>query len=220
MKFNSRVRRCQSRFLLSRILRLPQFVYQRQPVQETMVRDTTHEECPICMERLKYGVETNCGHLYCAECFNMNWQRNFTTSPMPCPYCRQNVTLLIPCFTDAEANTSGLNEEREGHLHNIQTYNRLYSEHPRSMVEQLRDLPILLRHMLGEMLTWRGLEMLSRMRVIICLVVGVLYAITPIDLVPEAFLGIIGLLDDLVVVIFLLIQVSIVYRNVVTNRDW
>ena len=61
---------------------------------------------------------------------------------------------------------------------------------------------------------------MSRFRVIVCLVTGVLYAIMPVDLIPEAFLGLLGLVDDVIVIAFLLIQVSVVYRTVVANRDW
>lgn len=42
----------------------------------------------------------------------------------------------------------------------------------------------------------------------------------PIDLIPEAFVGLLGLIDDVIVIAFLLIQVSVVYRTVVANRDW
>lgn len=66
----------------------------------------------------------------------------------------------------------------------------------------------------------RGIETISRFRFIICVFTAVLYAIAPIDLIPEAVLGLIGLIDDVVVIAFLLIQVSIVYRTVVANRDW
>lgn len=85
---------------------------------------------------------------------------------------------------------------------------------------QLQDLPTILRHIWAEMFTWRGIETITRFRFIVCVVTAVLYAIAPIDLIPEAILGLLGLIDDVVVIAFLLIQVSVVYRTVVANRDW
>ncbi|XP_047479379.1 E3 ubiquitin-protein ligase RNF170-like [Penaeus chinensis] len=85
---------------------------------------------------------------------------------------------------------------------------------------QLQDLPTILRHIWAELFTWRGVEMISRFRVLICIVTAIIYAIMPIDLIPEAFVGLLGLIDDVIVIAFLLIQVSVVYRTVVANRDW
>ncbi|XP_045581038.1 E3 ubiquitin-protein ligase RNF170 [Procambarus clarkii] len=185
-------------------------------------RSASENECPICMDPAKFAVETNCGHMYCASCIIQNWRTNFSTSPMPCPFCRQEVTLLLPCFSEGETNTAELQEveERERIMVDVQQYNRMYSEHPRSFYGQLQDLPTILRHIWAELFTWRGIEMLSRFRFLICVATAILYAITPIDLIPEAFLGLLGLIDDVVVIAFLLIQVSVVYRTVVANRDW
>lgn len=62
--------------------------------------------------------------------------------------------------------------------------------------------------------------MAFKLRVILSVVMAVLYVVSPIDIIPEAFLGLLGLADDVVVIIIILIQVSIVYRTVVANRDW
>lgn len=62
--------------------------------------------------------------------------------------------------------------------------------------------------------------MAFKLRVIMSVVAAILYVVTPIDIIPEAFLGLLGLADDVVVIIIILIQVSIVYRTVVANRDW
>ena len=42
---------------------------------------------------------------------------------------------MLPCFSEGETNTAELTEieERERLLKDIQQYNRMYSEHPRSV---------------------------------------------------------------------------------------
>lgn len=198
---------------------------QRGNLEGNMVRtrrSTSENECPICIDPAKFAVETNCGHMYCGNCFILNWQTNFSISPISCPFCRQEVTLLLPCFSEGETNATDPTEvqEKERLIGEIQRYNRMYSEHPRSYYGQLQDLPTILRHIWAELFTWRGIELMSKFRVIVCVITGFLYAITPIDLIPEAFLGLLGLIDDVIVIAFLLIQVSVVYRTVVVNREW
>lgn len=85
---------------------------------------------------------------------------------------------------------------------------------------QLQDLPTILRHIWAELFSWRGIFLAFKLRVILSVVMAILYVVTPIDIIPEAFLGLLGLADDVVVIIIILIQVSIVYRTVVANRDW
>ncbi|XP_066947336.1 E3 ubiquitin-protein ligase RNF170-like [Macrobrachium rosenbergii] len=204
---------------------LARFLSRSPTTEENMVRvrrPSARNDCPICIDPVRFAVETNCGHIFCANCLIQNWKYNLSTSPMACPFCRQEVTLMLPCFTERETNTAELPEieERERLLNDVKQYNRMYSEHPRSLYGQLQDLPTILRHIWAELFTWRGIEIMSRFRVIVCLATGILYAIMPVDLIPEAFLGLLGLIDDVIVIAFLLIQVSVVYRTVVANRDW
>ncbi|KAK3871470.1 hypothetical protein Pcinc_023377, partial [Petrolisthes cinctipes] len=185
-------------------------------------RPSTERECPICIDTPTYAVETNCGHIFCAKCFVQNWQTNFTVTPTLCPFCRQEVTLLIPCLTDNEQNTTDETEvrEREHIMGEVGQYNRMYSTLPRSFTNQILDLPTLLRHLWREIFTWRGLAMLSKLRVLFFIVLGVVYAIAPVDLIPEAFLGVLGVFDDIVVALVILFKLIEVYRDVVANRDW
>ena len=47
------------------------------------------------------------------------------------------------------------------------------------------------------------------------------YFIIPIDILPESALGILGLLDDLLLLMMAVVYVTIVYRAYVTGRiDW
>ncbi|KAB7506336.1 E3 ubiquitin-protein ligase [Armadillidium nasatum] len=171
------------------------------------------QDCPICFDNLNFAVETNCGHLFCGNCFFEYVNRNIP--PVSCPICRQSVTVILECFTRAESETtSGTDQQTADSIKsNCLAYNARYSNHPRSIWGQLRDLPTILRHVWAELFTWRGLGVLYRMRIILCFVVAFIYAVVPFDIVPEAFFGFLGLLDDLFITLFLLLQVATFYRN-------
>lgn len=57
-----------------------------------------------------------------------------------------------------------------------------------------------------------------RIRIILCLVAALLYLLLPFDILPESVFGILGYLDDLLVLLLLAVYVSIIYRNFVANR--
>lgn len=80
------------------------------------------------------------------------------------------------------------------------------------------DLPTLLRHAFREMFSVGGLFWMFRIRIILCLMGAFFYLISPLDFVPEALFGILGFLDDFFVIFLLLIYISIMYREVITQR--
>ncbi|KAF2356632.1 Zinc finger C3HC4 RING-type [Trinorchestia longiramus] len=177
--------------------------------------DDDQSECPICMDRVRYGAETNCGHLFCCDCILRVWEENVNRMAcITCPYCRQDVKMLLCCYssTECSSRSGAVTEEREQNTRRLNNYNRLHSQDS-SYWEHVRELPTVLRHVWAELFTWNGLQLFYRVRVVLCFLVGLLYAISPFDLLPEAMLGIIGLLDDVMVVGFLLVQVSVLFRS-------
>ena len=50
------------------------------------------ENCPVCLGRLQYPVETNCGHRFCAECMLEYWRHDQWPGPARCPVCRTTVS--------------------------------------------------------------------------------------------------------------------------------
>ncbi|NXE28725.1 RN170 ligase, partial [Ardeotis kori] len=54
--------------------------------------------------------------------------------------------------------------------------------------------------------------------IFLCLLGALLYLASPLDFLPEALFGILGFLDDFFVIFLLLIYISIMYREVVTQR--
>lgn len=83
---------------------------------------------------------------------------------------------------------------------------------------QIRDVPVLLRHLFNELLQGQ-LNQFIALRMGMSLLVSIIYIVLPIDMVPEMFFGFLGFLDDLMVFIFLFIYVAHVYRRYVGRAD-
>ncbi|KAF6084827.1 ring finger protein 170 [Phyllostomus discolor] len=123
------------------------------------------------------------------------------------------VTLLLPVFSDHDQSQDVVSLHQD-----INDYNRRFSGQPRSIMERIMDLPTLLRHAFREMFSVGGLFWMFRIRIILCLMGAFFYLISPLDFVPEALFGILGFLDDFFVIFLLLIYISIMYREVITQR--
>uniref|UniRef100_H3CCW6 E3 ubiquitin-protein ligase RNF170 n=1 Tax=Tetraodon nigroviridis TaxID=99883 RepID=H3CCW6_TETNG len=168
--------------------------------------------CPVCLQQAVLPVETNCGHLFCGSCIIAYWRYGTWLGAINCPICRQMVTLLFPLFPeDGEAEPQLI-------LRDINDYNRRFSGQPRSLMDRLRDVPTLLRHAFREMFSVGGLFWMFRIRILLCLVGAITYLASPLDILPEALFGLLGFLDDFFVILLLLVYISIMYREVVTQR--
>ncbi|GIZ02721.1 e3 ubiquitin-protein ligase RNF170 [Caerostris extrusa] len=172
-------------------------------------------QCPICLNEPHYPVETNCGHLFCAQCIITYWQHGNWIGAIHCPVCRQTVTALLQCFTNNAELTS---EERTRLMEGINDYNRHFSGEPRPWLDYIWDLPTLLRHAGTEFFSVGGLLYMFRLRIFLCFVAALMYLISPLDMIPEAVFGILGLLDDMFVVLLLAIYVTVIYRRFLASR--
>ncbi|KAF3825425.1 hypothetical protein GH733_005407, partial [Mirounga leonina] len=123
------------------------------------------------------------------------------------------VTLLLTVFGENDQSQDVVSLRQD-----INDYNRRFSGQPRSIMERIMDLPTLLRHAFREMFSVGGLFWMFRIRIILCLMGAFFYLISPLDFVPEALFGILGFLDDFFVIFLLLIYISIMYREVITQR--
>ncbi|XP_058905127.1 E3 ubiquitin-protein ligase RNF170 isoform X1 [Kogia breviceps] len=173
----------------------------------------TDMSCPICLHQASLPVETNCGHLFCGTCIVAYWRYGSWLGAISCPICRQTVTLLLTVFGENDQSQDAVSLHQD-----INDYNRRFSGQPRSIMERIMDLPTLLRHAFREVFSVGGLFWMFRIRIILCLMGAFFYLISPLDFVPEALFGILGFLDDFFVVFLLLIYISIMYREVVTQR--
>ncbi|XP_073407444.1 E3 ubiquitin-protein ligase RNF170 [Dendrobates tinctorius] len=189
---------------------------QLQNEQETTVQPRhqfySDMSCPVCLQQATFPVETNCGHLFCGPCIVAYWRYGSWLGAISCPICRQTVTLLFPVFQASEE------QDAQEILQEVNSYNRRFSGQPRSLMDRILDLPTLLRHAFREMFSVGGLFRMFRIRIVLCLLGALFYLVSPLDIIPEALFGILGFMDDLFVIFLLLIYISIMYREVVTQR--
>ncbi|KAL4489195.1 hypothetical protein ABPG72_006259 [Tetrahymena utriculariae] len=165
--------------------------------------------CSICLNNIKNPVMSACNHPFCAECiFNM-WQTK-QKKKLNCPYCRRDMNLLYRDFEESEMKT----QEEKKILKELKDYNALYSGHKRSFLEMIRDAPFLLKMLMLKIRQWKNMwYVVTTMITSGRLIASLIYIISPIDLLPESFLGPIGLVDDFAVIgIALVIVANISYQ--------
>jgi RING finger protein 170 len=175
--------------------------------------------CPVCLNEPRFPIETNCGHLFCAQCIIVYWRHGqWRGGPVKCPVCRQQVSVLLQCFPPNVRVADEEPNERTHILHDVNDYNRRFSGEPRPWLDYIYDLPTLLRHLTSEFFTVGGLMYMFRIRIVLCFVAAIMYLISPLDMIPEAVFGLFGLLDDIFVVLLLAIYVTIIYRRFLSRR--
>ena len=178
-------------------------------------RDLPHDvTCPICMTPPTLPVETNCGHVFCINCFSLYWTHVGDFQPTNCPMCRSRVTLVMLTRPREEYSQDVEN------LGKVESYNRRHSGQPRSLMEHLYDTPAFLRHLFREFFTPGVLHLTYLIRIIMVLVGLIVYVISPLDIIPESIFGLFGIVDDVIVVIFLLCLVGNLYRAFLVDRAY
>ncbi len=163
------------------------------------------DRCPVCLDDVyTVPVTTNCGHVFCTPCFQAVPS---TGSGVACPSCRRLVTLLIPVQPNAPDVPPDLAEF-------VTAYNRRYGMGavPWWNLERLRDMPNLLVAALGRVQLF---PLIVWLRLVSVALGGIVYLLSPLDLLPEVFLGVLGLVDDFAVALLVLSAMASVVRAVV-----
>lgn len=80
------------------------------------------------------------------------------------------------------------------------------------------DLPTLLRYLWNDLFTVGGLLLIHRLHILIVLVLLLLYIFIPFDILPEGAVGLIGYIDDILILLGTCVYVTLIYRTYVTNR--
>ncbi|GAA6222357.1 E3 ubiquitin-protein ligase RNF170-like [Lates japonicus] len=187
---------------------------------------TSHRDshCPVCLQTANFPVQTNCGHLFCAPCLIAYWRHGSWLDAISCPLCRQKVSMLCHLFNESRSD-----RQSKKVLGEITDYNKRYSGAPRRVTDYLCDAPLLLQLLARGLGTIGGLVWLFFFRVALCCV-GTMVSISspPLDSVSASsaspletdptLCGLLGVLDDLVVVILLLICVININQQITPDR--
>ncbi|ERN18198.1 E3 ubiquitin-protein ligase RNF170 [Amborella trichopoda] len=176
----------------------------------------TDDICAVCHDNFRLPCQANCSHWFCGDCILRVWRHTSALQPCKCPICRRVVTLLIP----SESTTRQRHEPQVSQvLEDVQRYNRLFGGDSVSLLQRIRDMPLLIRRLLRELMDpQRSLPLVFRARIFISMFVSVLYVLSPIDILPEAILGVIGLLDDALIVLVVLLHLAAMYRSALLYR--
>lgn len=172
--------------------------------------------CSICHGYFNIPCQANCSHWFCGQCILRLWDYGSALQPCRCPLCRGPINLLIP--TEASLQQR-INPEVANIISRLESYNRLYGERSSSLIQRLRDLPFLLRRLMRDMLDpQRSLPLVIKARVYLAVLLSAIYLLSPVDIIPEGILGIIGLLDDAIILLICFLHVAAIYRSVLVYR--
>jgi len=206
-----------------------------------LVSSSNTDDCPICYEVFTLPVETNCRHTFCANCAILCWETteargggNTILSPLHCPMCRSEVTLLVPRFEFSEelveelpeGDDDGLVSDRQAVIQHVKTtnekvksYNRRFSKIRRSWYDYFTDIPLMLYHMWCEATGRTGLLLFCKLQVIIAVSACFMYICLPFDIIPESVYGVVGIVDDVIIVLTVLVYLSFLYRSIVLEQN-
>lgn len=165
--------------------------------------------CSICHDSFTFPCQANCAHWFCGDCILRVWQHTTALQPCRCPICRRTINLLIPSGFERSGEP-----EAQRVLRDVANYNRYHGGGPVGIIQRVRDMPLLLRRMMQDLMDpQRALPLVHRTRIIIYLVLMVFYVFSPLDILPEGIFGFIGLLDDFLVMLLVLFHLAAVYRT-------
>jgi len=178
-----------------------------------------HPECPICLDDVSYAVETACGHAFCGKCFCEYWQEtNGCRRRLNCPMDRRVIYSAYPSEAlrardrpdDPATMPAALFQERANVRQRIDQSLRLYN----SMFGSDTSFE-LLRWIARAFRQWEQIPLGLRTYFMLLLFFVFLYFIFPFDIVPETALGPAGLIDDLLLLAFVLCHLGGAYRAAV-----
>ncbi|KAE9454894.1 hypothetical protein C3L33_13200, partial [Rhododendron williamsianum] len=86
-------------------------------------------------------------------------------------------------------------------------------------LQRFRDLPFLLRRLSRDILDpQRSLPFVIRTRVYLSMFLSAIYILSPVDIIPEGIVGVIGLLDDALIALICFLHIATLYRSVLVFR--
>jgi RING finger protein 170 len=125
-----------------------------------------------------------------------------------CPLCRLPIMHLYGNFR-LEAD-----EDRD-QQHKLDRYNSMHGG-ARSFSQVLFDAPYLLKRLVTSSV--RSGSMVMYLKFMLFIAVGISYILSPFDLLSESVFGLIGVCDDIVFILSILIYISMAYYGVLNNE--
>lgn len=173
-----------------------------------MVVPPQNDCCSICHDSFTFPCQANCAHWFCGDCILRVWQHTSALQACRCPICRRPINLLIPSNFERSGDP-----EAQRVLRDVANYNRYHGGGPVSIMQRVRDMPLLLRRLMQDLMDpQRALPLVHRTRIIIYLILLAFYVFSPLDILPEGIFGFIGLLDDFLVMLLVLFHLAAMYR--------
>ncbi|KAJ9562531.1 hypothetical protein OSB04_007691 [Centaurea solstitialis] len=172
--------------------------------------------CSICHGNFQIPHQANCSHWYCGNCILQVWNHGSALQPCKCPLCRRQITLLVP----SQASSQQVDDpETSEILKRIEGYNRFFGTQSSGLSQRVQDLPFLLRRLFRELMDpQRSLPFVIKARVYLALLSTAIYVLSPVDIIPEALFGILGLLDDFIIALIFFLHVGTLYRAILVRR--
>ncbi|KAK4601044.1 hypothetical protein RGQ29_010578 [Quercus rubra] len=172
--------------------------------------------CSVCRSSFNIPCQANCSHWFCGSCIMQVWDYGSPIQPCKCPLCRRQITLLVPGGASLRRPHD---PEVAEILRQVEAYNRRFGGRSNGLIQRMQDLPFLLRRLVRELMDpQRSLPLVIRARVYIAMILSAVYVLSPVDIIPEGILGIVGLLDDLLIVLICFLHVAAMYRSVLYFR--
>lgn len=192
-----------------------------QPPQPSYNR--SEEPCPVCFSSINFAIETDCYHLFCGTCI-LGLIQYARHRKITCPVCRAHVSMLYPVFSVSEYNSernSDVARTRDNLISEIQEYNHLFSGGSRTIMQTILELPIYIRRIWRSFNNPNDIFVQTQMRTLIYIIlfIVILYILFPFDLFPEVYFGILGFLDDFLVLAISVMYLTNFYRSLYFNLE-
>ncbi|CAD8120055.1 unnamed protein product [Paramecium sonneborni] len=158
-----------------------------------------NSSCPICLNEdlLIKGVQSEqCKHSFCIGCINDYWQHN-QKKQLKCPCCRAKISTF--------AKSKKLQDQFQQDCNSfILEYRLRCTVLKYNIIYPFQIIINIYKH-LGQLFNlFKVLLKLSiQLQLVLCFILCI-YVFSPIDLFPEAIFGVIGLVDDLLCIIFII----------------
>mmetsp|Transcript_27608 Transcript_27608/g.49800 ORF Transcript_27608/g.49800 Transcript_27608/m.49800 type:complete len:220 (+) Transcript_27608:552-1211(+) len=154
-------------------------------------------ECILCLDEIQNEVQATCGHLFCARCILAVWEHN--NAKLACPTCRGPIAILFANFEESDSESTHAMLE-------VSRYNCLYAEEERTWWKLLSDSPFLLRRFFTSLSNPSTFTIY--MKLLQLVILAFVYLLVPYDIIPDTVIGIVGLIDDLIIIGVVLLYVA------------